>query len=141
MSALWHYLHEQAAGLRSSAMAMTLKVLVVEDDGLVRAMATEALLDAGFAVLEATTGEEALNYCRQRIADVLFTDIRLPGAIDGWEIAERCREANPQLPVIYATGYSAQHPRRVPRSTLFHKPYTPEQLVSAVMAAGKARVP
>lgn len=118
---------------------MTLKVLVVEDDSLVRAMATEALLEAGFAVLEATTGEEAVNYCRQRIADVLFTDIRLPGELDGWDIAERCRESNPQLPVIYATGYSVLHPRRVPRSTMFHKPYTPEQLVSAVVAVDKAR--
>lgn len=118
---------------------MTFKVLVVEDDFLVRMMATEALREAGFEVMEAATGEEAVNYCCQRIADVLFTDIRLPGAISGWDIAERCREADPQLPVIYATGFSALHPRPVPRSTLFHKPYTPEQLVSAVTAASKSR--
>lgn len=110
-------------------------VLVVEDDGLVRAMATEALMEAGFEVVEASSGEEAVTYCRQRHADVLFTDIRLPGAINGWDVAERCREDNPQLPVIYATGFSALHSRPVPRSTLFHKPYTPEQLVCAVKTA------
>ena len=117
---------------------MGLKILVVEDDVLVRAMATETLLDAGFEVLEASTGEEALDFCRRQMADVLFTDIRLPGSITGWDIAERCREANPHLPVIYATGFSANHPRPVPRSTLFHKPYTPDQLIGAVTAASKA---
>jgi CheY-like chemotaxis protein len=116
---------------------MTLKILVVEDDSLVRAMATEALEEAGFAVVEAATGEEALRYCRQRLADVLFTDIRLPGAIDGWDVAERCREANPKLHVIYATGFSGRHSRPVPHSMLFHKPYTPEQLVNVVAAAGR----
>jgi CheY-like chemotaxis protein len=121
----------------TSVTKMTLKVLVVEDDSLVRAMATETLEEAGFAVVEAATGEEAMRHCGERTADVLFTDIRLPGAVDGWDIAERCREANPKLEVIYATGYSALHSRRVPRSTLFHKPYTPEQLVNAVAAAGR----
>jgi ferritin-like metal-binding protein YciE len=54
-------------------------------------------------VIEASDGEEALAWCKQRVADVLVTDIRLPGRIDGWQIAERCREHDPELPVIYAT--------------------------------------
>ena len=120
---------------------MAVKVLVVEDDSLVRAMAAEALVEAGFEVVEATTGEEAVHFCGQQVADVLFTDIRLPGEISGWDIAERCREANPDLPVIYATGFSALNPRPVPRSTFFQKPYTPEQLVSAVVAASRGREP
>jgi CheY-like chemotaxis protein len=117
---------------------MTFTILVVEDDHLIREMAVEALADAGFEVIEAATGEEAVGYCKEKIADLLFTDIRLPGTITGW-VAERCREANPALPVIYATGFSAVHPRPVPGSTLFQKPYTPEQLVSAVQAASQAR--
>jgi CheY-like chemotaxis protein len=115
---------------------MALRILIVEDDSLVREMATEALVEAGFDVIEAVTGEEAVDYCGRQVADVLFTDIRLPGIINGWDIAERCRNANPRLRVIYTTGFSSSQPRPVPGSTLIHKPYTPEELVRAIRAAG-----
>ena len=58
------------------------------------------------------TGKQALAWCKRRVADVLVTDIRLPGRIDGWQIAERCREHDPGLPVIYAT---ASHRSRLVR--------------------------
>jgi CheY-like chemotaxis protein len=59
-------------------------------------------------------------------ADVLLTDIQLPGEIDGWLIAERCREHDPGLPVIYATGYSPVQARPVPGSLSLQKiPRTP----------------
>jgi CheY-like chemotaxis protein len=81
-----------------------MKVLVVEDEELLRAVAVEALEKAGFQVIEATTGEEAVGKCQERLA-ALFTDIRLPGQLGGWDIAEHCRNADPKLPVVYATGY------------------------------------
>jgi CheY-like chemotaxis protein len=58
-----------------------MKVLVVEDDDLVRTVAVDCLEEAGFDVIEAATGEEALERCKERVADALFTDIRLPGAL------------------------------------------------------------
>jgi CheY-like chemotaxis protein len=109
-----------------------MKILVVEDDPLVRIVAVEALLDAGFEVVEAGSGAEALKHCKDNAPDVLFTDIRLPGSITGWDIAEHCRHNNPDLPVIYATGYSQIEPRPVSGSVWFQKPYRPEQLVSTV---------
>lgn len=109
-----------------------MKVLIVEDDPLVRIMAVEALEEVGFEVLEAETGERALELCREGSADVLFTDIRLPGPINGWDIAEKCRAAKPDMPVIYATGFSHTEPRPVPGSIWFQKPYRPDQLVSAI---------
>ncbi len=42
-------------------------------------------------------GDEALACCKRRVAEVLITDIRLPGKIDGWQIAKRCREHHPEL--------------------------------------------
>ncbi|HWF09641.1 MAG TPA: response regulator, partial [Bryobacteraceae bacterium] len=90
-----------------------MRVLLVEDDPLIREIVVEALRDAGFDVIQAADGEEALTWCRQRVADVLVTDIRLPGKIDGWQIAECCREQDPFLPVIYATGYSPVEARPV----------------------------
>src|SRR5215210_5518128 len=91
-----------------------MKVLVVEDDELVREVAVEGLTEAGFEVVEAASAEEALARCEEHVADVLFTDIRLPGSLDGWDVAEQCRETNPGLPVIYATGFSHVRPRPVP---------------------------
>jgi len=109
-----------------------MKVLVVDDDPLVRAMAVEALADEGFCITEAGTAEEALAHCAKADFDVLFTDIMLPGRLSGWDIAERCREAAPELPVIYATGYSHSEPRPVTGSILLHKPYPIDRLVSAI---------
>jgi len=109
-----------------------LKILVVEDDPLVRVVTVEALLDAGFDVSVATTGEEALSLCAERTADVLLTDIQLPGDISGWDIAERCREHDPQLPVIYVTGYSASAARPVSGGLFIPKPFHPDHLVHIV---------
>jgi CheY-like chemotaxis protein len=117
-----------------------MKVLIVEDDPLVRNMAAEALIDEGFEVIEAATGEEALAECEDITADVLFTDIRLPGEITGWDVAERCRQAYPSLQVIYATGYSMIEARPVPGSIFFQKPYTPDQLVRAIHSLTRGRV-
>ena len=107
-----------------------MKILVVEDDPLVRIVAVEALLDAGFEVVEAENGPDALKHCKDP-PDVLFTDIRLPGSITGWDIAERFRERNPAMPVVYATGYSQIEPRPV-SGVWFQKPYSPRQLVSVI---------
>lgn len=83
-----------------------MRILVVEDDPLILEFASEALREAGYEVTTACDGHQALNQCRQRTADLLVTDIRLPGDISGWEIAEECRKHDPDLPVIYASGFS-----------------------------------
>jgi CheY-like chemotaxis protein len=109
-----------------------MKVLVVEDDRLVRAVTVDALEEEGFEVIEAATGDEALNRCRERIADALVTDIMLPGEITGWDIAEHCRETDPHLPVIYVTGYSMPKARPVPGSRVFEKPVSMITLANTI---------
>ena len=78
----------------------------------------EALREEGFDVIHATNGEEALAWCGRHVADVLITDIMLSGSVDGWQIAERCREHDPGLPVIYATGWTLD--RTVPNAVKAH---------------------
>ena len=112
-----------------------MRVLVVDDDDLVRTVAVDTLEDAGFEVIEAATAEEALDRCEERVADVLFTDIMLSGNLDGWDIAEQCRAAHPELPVIYTTGYSLRRHRPVRGSHLLPKPYSPSELVRLVCDA------
>ena len=69
-----------------------MSVLLVEDDPLIREFVVEALREAGYHVIHASTGEEALEWCKRRAADVLVTDVRLPGQVDGWQIAERFQD-------------------------------------------------
>lgn len=114
-----------------------MRILVVEDDELIREFLVEALREEGFNVIHAATGEEALAWCKRRAADVLVTDIRLPGQIDGWQIAEHCREHDPELPVIYATGFSPVEARPVPGSLSLLKPYHPDEVVKAVKAIAR----
>lgn len=116
---------------------MAVKVLVVEDEAMVRLVAVDALREAGFEVLEAPDGERALDFCNNTSVDVLFTDIRLPGRMSGWDVAERCRDKNPNLPVIYATAIPSVPLRPVPDSHWFKKPYTADQVVTAVRAAAE----
>jgi DNA-binding response OmpR family regulator len=109
-----------------------MRILVVKDDPLIREFVVEKLREEGFNVIHASNGEEALAWCKRRVADVLVTDIKLPGKVDGWQIAERCREHDPSLPVIYATGFSPVEPRPVSGSLSLHKPYQPEDIIKAV---------
>jgi DNA-binding NtrC family response regulator len=113
------------------------RILVVEDDPLIREFVVEALREEGYDVIHAANGEEALAWCLRRVADVLFTDIKLPGHVDGWQIAELCREHDPELPVIYATGFSPVEARPVPGSLSLQKPYHPEDIVKAVKEMAK----
>lgn len=116
-----------------------MRILVVEDDALIREFVVEALREQGYDVIHAANGEEALAWCGRQVADVLITDVKLPGSIDGWQIAERCREHDPGLPVIYATGFSPVAARPVCGSLTLQKPYHPEDVVRAVRQVASDR--
>ena len=103
-------------------------VLVVEDEPLLCELMVDELKTLGFIVLRATTGEEALNLIAgDEPVDVLFTDIRLPGALDGWDVAEKFRSRNPSGPVIYTTGYTGTPVRRVLAERLHAEALSPRR--------------
>ncbi len=117
----------------------TVRILVVEDEFLVRVVACEALLDEGFEVTEAATGADALALIDQPV-DVLLTDVIMPGPVDGWEVAERFRERWPQVSVIYTSGYPLDR-RPVSDGALLMKPYRIAELIAAVRAKQRALDP
>jgi signal transduction histidine kinase len=82
-------------------------VLVAEDEPEVRRMAERILANGGFEVVGTARGSEALERCRDedREIDLLLTDVVMPDML-GTELAERVREAKPELPVVYMSGYS-----------------------------------
>ena len=92
----------------------------------------------GFEIEEASTAEEGLARCAEKTPDALLTDIRLPGALDGWDVAERCRERHPHVPVVYTTTHVGNRPRPVPRSVILNKPYTRHQLLDALRSLCQA---
>ena len=116
-------------------------VLVVEDEEIVREVVCMDLVDAGFSVREAATGDEAIRILQEESPGdaqigVLFTDIRMPGSLDGWSLAERARVLKPDLQVLYASGYSSEPAREVPGSFFITKPYRTTLLLEMIRRFG-----
>jgi DNA-binding LytR/AlgR family response regulator len=89
-----------------------------------------------------TTADEALRYIDSGAnIDVLFTDVNLPGGMDGAELATRARERRPEMPIVYASGRFklSDIAPLVPRSLFMAKPYDPADvcaLLTRLTAAG-----
>ena len=104
-------------------------VLLVEDDDLVRLCSTEMLHDLGYRVLAAGTAEEALKLLDNN-ADIrlLFSDLGLPGALDGEALAERTRDRHPDVKILLTSGYiqsgRAGRSRVAPGLDVLAKPFT-----------------
>jgi PAS domain S-box-containing protein len=103
-------------------------VLVTEDDPFVRAYAVACLESLGHRVVSAVDGNEALVLLAQgTAANLLFTDIVMPGGMNGWELAERAQRLRPGLKVLLTSGYAletlAARGRLHPGSQVLNKPY------------------
>lgn len=109
-----------------------LRVLVVEDDVLIRMSICEMLESRGHKAFEARSGDEALRVYAVESIDVLLTDVGLPG-MSGVELAERLRAAQPGLPVLYATGdHTANGVACDARTRIIGKPYGVASLMEAI---------
>jgi DNA-binding response OmpR family regulator len=108
-------------------------ILVVEDDQAIQGIVEDALSEGGFEVAIAAGGEEAATLLigNKGQYQALVTDIGLRGRIDGWEVARRAREINPDFPVVYMSGKHAEEwaSKGVPKSIMLAKPFAPAQLV------------
>ncbi len=103
--------------------------LVVEDEFLLRMELAEELGRAGWRVLEAANGADAIT--RLEHADFLITDIRLPGAMDGWDVAEEARKFHSTMPVIYVSANPIDPARQVANSAFLSKPIDVRLLLQA----------
>jgi DNA-binding NtrC family response regulator len=113
-------------------------ILYVEDDGTIRIVGSEALRDAGFVVLEAKSTNEAILLLSDRDhVGALFTDIRLPGTMDGIELAVETRKAHPKMPVLVVSGLRESNYRAIAQAETFYclyqkKPFSLEMMVSTI---------
>ena len=109
-------------------------VLIVEDEALVRMTAVDMIEEAGFEVLEATNADEAILLLEvRRDITVVFTDIEMPGSMDGLRLAQAVRDRWPPIKIIATSGRCAVRDSDLPSGGLFlPKPYSLTQISSAL---------
>jgi PAS domain S-box-containing protein len=131
---------EIVAQLRETARAIGREsILVVEDDDALRGYAKEILSELGYRVLEARNGPDALDLLdKMQDIDLLFTDIVMPGGVDGRKLADEATRRRPGLKVLFTTGYTrnaiVHHGRLDPGVQLLVKPFTFGELSEKVRA-------
>ncbi|MGD0562301.1 MAG: response regulator [Roseiarcus sp.] len=127
------------------------KVLVVDDDPVVRKSFDRVLTSKGYAVITAESGEEALRKLSQEKYDIVYTDIRMPG-MSGLDVAEQVKARQPWTPVVIITGYGTEaaesRAKAAGVSSFMHKPLSPEMIegsardaMAAPAAAAEALAP
>jgi DNA-binding NtrC family response regulator len=116
-----HYYSSRATG----------SILIVDDEALVRASGVGLFVDAGFRAIEAVNSDEALEILNaDSEVQVLFTDVNLPGMIDGLALARQVNDRWPHIGIIIVSGRSTPQPHELPAGSRFHrKPYDSETVV------------
>ena len=110
-------------------------ILLVEDEALIAEIIGEVLAESGHSVLIVANAQDAIAHLANgtRI-DLLFTDINLPGDMDGVALAERVRITNPQMPILFASGrwWRLDDLQKLPNAATLRKPYSPARACEAV---------
>ena len=110
-------------------------VLVVEDEPLIRMLAVELLEVAGYSVVYFGTADEALAFCRNPANDlaVVFTDINMPGDLDGIDVAQLVAAIRPNAAIVVTSGrYGAKPPDLAPHVRFLPKPWTEHRLIDII---------
>src|ERR1700675_1074955 len=115
---------DQSAALRS--------ILVVEDEMMLRMRAVDMVEDAGFAAVEAINADDALAILQSRSdIELLFTDIQMPGSMDGLKLAFAVHERWPLIKIILVSGQlKLTDNDKPPKSRFFGKPLDVKQMIA-----------
>ena len=117
-----------------------MRVLLIEDDALVRSMLSETLDGDGFEVDGLANAEDALILLGAgQVPDVLVTDVNLGPGLDGFDLADLARQRHPDVEVILISGTTPDLARRAARrhEHFLQKPFAPEQLAAKIREAGR----
>jgi CheY-like chemotaxis protein len=128
---------EAPAPAPSGDVTEPLRILLVEDEALIRLGTADTLGDLGHRVLEAEDAAQALNVLESQPVDLMITDIRLPG-MSGVELAATARRRRPELRVVFASGLDAPpgaDDEDARAGIWLRKPYSERQLVDALRLA------
>ena len=109
-------------------------ILVIEDELIVRMNVSDALEEHGYEVVQAVNANDAIKILEAR-DDIrtIFTDIDLPGSMDGLKLAAAVRDRWPPINIIITTGMKVPHGNAMPdRSVFIAKPYRNAEVVDAI---------
>jgi DNA-binding NtrC family response regulator len=109
-------------------------ILVVDDEREIRCLACETLEEHGFHVMSARDAKSALAILRAIVPDVLFTDVIMPGGLDGLQLAKAAEELHPSIKIIVTTGFDFRLANRVAEKSrpMLRKPYHADQLIAEI---------
>ena len=107
-------------------------ILIVEDEVLVRMSLAEQLRSAGYVVLEASNADEALDLLQSQRVRVVVSDIRMPGRMDGVELARAIRAQHPGIKIVLASGESFSASHWGDTDGFFPKPYNAGRLIEHI---------
>jgi CheY-like chemotaxis protein len=109
-------------------------VLIVEDESLLRMDAADIIAAAGFEVVEAANADQAINILEaRRDITVVFTDIQMPGSMDGLKLARAIRGRWPPIKIVATSGHVGLAERDLPEGGRFLlKPYSPRQVTGVL---------
>lgn len=124
----------------SSASAKKPAILIVEDDFLIRMDAVGMIEEAGFEVVEAANADDAIGILEKRLdITVVFTDIQMPGAMDGLKLAAAIRNRWPPIKIIATSGRVDVRQSDLPEGGRFlRKPYSMQQIIDTLHDMTKA---
>jgi two-component system, response regulator PdtaR len=109
------------------------RVLGVEDEVFIRLDIADALRAAGFIVVEAARADDAATFVDAgEPLDALFTDVQLPGVLNGLSLARRVRARHPNVPIIIASGSDIFRKEALGLGTFVPKPYQPLRVVRLI---------
>jgi DNA-binding NtrC family response regulator len=115
------------------------RVLVVDDEPLVRSFVAEALFDS-YEVVEAGSADEAMVHLSGRgTFHLVISDVSMPGSTDGFGLARWLREHHPATPILLITGYHRHAPADGELPPILHKPFTCDHLLGHVTAMLQGR--
>lgn len=107
-------------------------ILVVEDEVLIRMELADLLREFGYDVLEAANGEEGMTILMSdKTIDLIITDVRMPGSIDGMELTALAKRHCPSLPVIVSSGHLLPEASD-PADMFLQKPFLEQSVLTAV---------
>ena len=115
-------------------------ILLVDDEVPIRMLAAEILSEAGFTVIESASADEALTILQARSdVQLLFTDVNMPGSLDGLALAHIAHEQAPGVSILIGSGLLRPGPGELPPKAQFiAKPYAPSDLTEAVWGLARA---
>jgi CheY-like chemotaxis protein len=115
-------------------------VLVVEDEPLLRLMALDLVEEAGFEAVEARNADEAIRVLEARTdIHIVFTDVDMPGSMDGLKLAAAIRDRWPPIEIIITSGHVRLDDSSIPVNTVFFpKPYDHSEVTNTIRWMAKA---